>query len=334
MFALAFTLLRRELAQSEARVLLLALALAVASVGSVALFANQVKTKLSEQASALLGADLMVVSDKPVSAGFSAQALESKLKVTDSVRFLSMVNSTNAQQTDPVLTDVKAVQAAYPLRGTIQTETKANLKGVPGSGEVWIDTRLQEKLKVQIGDRLQVGQLSAKLTQVFAEEPEIAGSFVTLSPKLLMNHADLGTTDLLQAGNRASYRLHVAGNPSDTSRYLAWLKPQLTSGTRVDTVSELRPEVRNTLQRAEQFLSLTALLAVLLAAVAVVLSTRRYVQRELDNMALMRCLGASRLQLLQLLAMQFVLLLILAVGLGVILALIGQAILVSVFTFQ
>ncbi|MEN9560469.1 MAG: hypothetical protein RLZZ502_1680 [Pseudomonadota bacterium] len=336
MLELALTFLRRALfkntAGSETRVLLLALAMAVASVGAVSLFAEKVQRSLKQQAAGLLGADVLLAFDKPVkeaAAPYLAEARRQGLSNTQSTRFMSMTGKVNDSNTMPVLTDVKAVQTDYPLRGRIVNRQGQALTGIPATQEVWIDERLADKLGAQTGTQVQLGKSIFTISNIFAEEPEIAGSFITMSPKLIMNEQALAATELLQLGNRASFRLHVAGDNS--ADYLAWVKSHPQTGMRVDTVNELRPEVRSTLERAEKFLSLTALLAVLLAAVAVVLATRRSIARELDQMALMRCLGASKWQLYQLLAVQFSALLVLALMVGLVFAYIGHGLLLWAF---
>jgi putative ABC transport system permease protein len=68
----------------------------------------------------------------------------------------------------------------------------------------------------------------------------------------------------------------------------------------VDTFETGRPEVRASVERAKRFLSLTALLAAILAGVAIALGTRRFVERHLDGCAVMRCLGATQAKLMRL----------------------------------
>src|SRR5207237_6039904 len=103
--------------------------------------------------------------------------------------------------------------------------------------------------------------------------------------------------------NRAAYRLLLAGPEVDA--YRSWLQPKLMPGQRVENIRDLRPEVKSTLDRAEKFLGLSALVAVLLAAVAVALAARRYLHRQLDAAGIMRCLGASQGQVLALYVLQF-----------------------------
>ncbi len=83
------------------------------------------------------------------------------------------------------------------------------------------------------------------------------------------------------------------------------MQPALKPGQRMENVRDLRPEVRQTLERAEKFLGLSALVAVILAAVAIALAASRYLRRHLDTAAMLRCFGASRRRTLALFVLQF-----------------------------
>ena len=153
------------------------------------------------------------------------------------------------------------------------------------------------------------------------QEPEIAQRPARRSaPRLLINLADVPATNLLQPGNRATYRLLVA-DPVDRRRGSTptsrWAEAKhCSAGQRIENVRDLRPEVRQTLERAEQFLGLAALVAVILAAVAVALAASRYLRRHLDTAAMLRCLGAPERQTLTLFVLQFAVLGVLASAAG------------------
>ncbi|MCS6995558.1 MAG: FtsX-like permease family protein [Casimicrobiaceae bacterium] len=334
--ALIFAFVRRELRTAEARILVLAIALAVASVGAVGLFAERVKAAFAQQANVLLGADAMIAGDRPLPASFLETARAYGLATTESIRFGSMVaraRADGAESPTAVLVDVKAVAAPYPLRGSIELREASNdpqrrgarvpTTELPRPGEVFIDERLAERLKLREGDTLELGRIRPRVARVFVEEPEVAGNFLSSAPKLLMHRDDLAAADLLGPGSRASYRLHVAGARS--AAFEAEIKPRLGPGQRLETVRELRPEVRSTLVRAEQFLGLSASFAVFLAVVAIVLALRRYLKRELDTAALFRTFGATGRTLLAHFSLQLLLLATLASLLGLFLAWLAQA---------
>ena len=256
-------------------------------------------------------------------------------------RFNSMVRRAGEETSaaGAVLADVKAVAPGYPLRGAIILVDAAiaagtTAKGIPPRGEAWPDARLAARLDLRIGDTLAVGDATLKVGAIVQQEPEIASGLLAIGPRLLIHSDDLPATNLLQPGNRAVYRLLVADLAARDALdpYLKWLQAELKPGQRMENVRDLRPEVRQTLDRAEQFLGLSALVAVILAAVAVALAASRYLRRHLDTAAMLRCFGASRRQALALFVLQFATLGVLASIAGLVLALLGQSLLVALLT--
>jgi putative ABC transport system permease protein len=321
------------------RVLIAALVLAVASVGTVGFFADRVKGALTTQANLLLGADLMVSADRALPAAFAAAAQERGLATSPVVRFHSMVPPPAHAPADAsaILSDVKAVAPGYPLRGHVVLVEPGRSDGritndVPKRGEAWPDVRLADRLGVKVGDRLSVGEATLAVTAIVQQEPEVSGVVFSFSPKLIVNLDDVPATNLLQPGNRATYRLLVAGDAGAVDAYRAWLDTGLKAGQRVETVRDLRPEVRQTLERAEKFLGLAALVAVLLAAVAVALAASRYLRRHLDAAAMLRCFGARVGQTLALFFAQFLALGVAACAIGVLMAFAGQQLLVTLLS--
>jgi putative ABC transport system permease protein len=118
---------------------------------------------------------------------------------------------------------------------------------------------------------------------------------------------DLPRTGLIAPGSRVRHALLVAGEGAQVEAYRSWLENQLKPGQRILTVEAGRPEIRRSLDRAQQFLSLVAMLAVLIAAVAVALAARRFGQRHRPSIALMRCLGATQSAVSQIVVGEFVL---------------------------
>jgi putative ABC transport system permease protein len=326
---LALRMLRRDWRAGELSVLIAALLLASASVGTVGFFADRVKGALATQANVLLGADLMLSADHPLSPEFAREAHARGLATVPVIRFNSMVQ---AAASDAVLADVKAVGEGYPLRGAVALVAPGSPEGlpaqrVPGRGEAWSDTRLAARLGLTVGSTLTVGDSTLTITAIVQQDPEMASGLLALGPRLLMNIDDVPATNLLQPGNRAAYRLLVAGNAIDAFRQ--WVLPRLERGQRLESIRDLRPEIRQTLERSDKFLGLASLVAVILAAVAVALASARYLRRHLDAAAMMRCFGAPQRQTLWLFVIQFGVLGLGASAVGTLLALGGQQLLVS-----
>ena len=151
--ALALRLFVRDWKAGELRVLIAALIIAVGSVTTVSFFADRVGRTIVREASQLLGADLVVVSDRPIDPLIGIEARDSGLRTSHAVRFRSMLRFGE----DNLLTEVKAIADGYPLRGRLHI--RSQLDGadfaphrIPESGKVWVDARLLRRLALSIGD--------------------------------------------------------------------------------------------------------------------------------------------------------------------------------------
>src|SRR5471030_1169099 len=324
---LLLKMLLRDWRAGELRVLALALVIAVASVTSVAFFADRVWQALTREANQLLGADVLLVSDHPFAPDLREEIAKRGLAGADGVSFVSMARARDATQ----LAGVKAVSAGYPLRGKLRIATHlhaedAETGALPPPGTVWLDERLSAALGVEVGQQIELGNARLTVGAVLTLEPDRGVSFFNIAPRLLLRMDDLPVTGLIQTGSRASYQLYVAGARAPTEAYESWAKPKLGPGQRIESLGNARPEVRAGLDRAQQFLGLSAMLAVILAAVAIALSTRRYTQRHLDGYAVMRCFGAQQCRLFVLFSSEFVLLGLVACAIGCALGYAGQAV--------
>jgi putative ABC transport system permease protein len=314
---LAMRMLARDWRAGEQRLLALALVVAVGSVTTVAFFADRVGRSLTSEASQLLGADLVVVSDKPIAERFGQQAQRLGLSTTAAVRFPSMTQYAGRT----MLTEVKAIAPGYPLRGKLRirrSEGAADLepRSIPSPGEVWIDDRLLRRLELKIGDRLGLGEREFTVAAMVSEEPESSAGFINLGPRLMMNATDLASTGLIQPGSRVSYRLFVAGSVAAIASFREFAAQAAGPGQRVEDIRDARPEIKSALERAERFLGLSALMTVILAGVAVALAARRYLQRHLDACAIMRCLGAGQMLIVALHVLQFIVIGLIAGAVG------------------
>jgi putative ABC transport system permease protein len=214
------------------------------------------------------------------------------------------------------LSAVKAVSPGYPLRGRLRVsdapgEADQPTREVPAPGEVWVDPQLLQSIGAGIGDRIKLGESSFRIARVIAIEPDRGAQFINFAPRVMLNLADLPATQLIATGSRVTYRLLMAGERPAVQAHALVLERQLARGQRVESLEGGRPEMQRTLERAQRFLALVALLAAMIAAVAVAAGARRFSLRHLDSCAMMRCLGLAQADIFRLFALEF-----LIVGLG------------------
>ncbi len=326
MLRLALRMLLRDWRAGELRVLALGLVLAVGGVASVAFFADRVRQALTREAHQVLGADTLMTADHAWAPEFRDEISRRGLRRAESMMFVSMARAGN----ETLLAAVKAVSPGYPLRGRLRiapglNAPDAETDAVPPRGTVWLDERMMAALKVRQGDAIEVGRARLRVGAVLTLEPDRGVSFMNFAPRLMMRLDDLPATGLVQPGSRINYQLLAAGEREGIRQFEQWARARLSRGERVDSLENARPEVRAGLDRSQSFLGLTAMLAVVLSAVAIALGTRRYSERHLDGYAVMRCMGASQSQLFALFAWEFLVLALAASLMGCALGFVVQS---------
>lgn len=307
------------------RVLVFALVLAVAAITAVGFFTQRVESALNQQGGLLLGGDLAVLSDHPIADQFEQRAKEQGINTVKTYEFPSMVVYGETSQ----LAEIKAVAYGFPMRGdlTIGATTEEigqTVKATPNMGEVWVEPRLAHLLNLQVGDMVEVGESKLRVGAILLREPSRGGDMFSFAPRLMMNAADLGSTKLIQYGSRVKYQLLLAAEPQNINRYLVETKPLLGRGEKIEDVRNARPEIKLALDKAQQFLGLSAMVSVILAMAAMLLSSLPYVKQSLDTFALMRCFGASQSTVLQVLTMQTVLIALMSALFGAALGYLAQ----------
>jgi putative ABC transport system permease protein len=328
---LSLNLLRRDWRAGEWRVLLVALVLAVGSISTVGLFADRVRLALQQEATSLIGADLRISSTRPLPKEYRDAALQRGLRVIGSDAFPSMVAGRN----DNLLADIMTVEQGYPLRGKIiiddgtQHVIENENSAIPVRGTLWADERLMQRLGLQLGDEVGIGELHLRVAARVVRFVDQSVGFASFAPRVILNAEDLPASGLVQEGSRIGYRLAVAGDAKQVANLRAWLQLRLTISEKLEDVRDARPEIRTALERAEHFLGLAALTAVVLAGVALALAARHFISRHLDACAMMRCLGANQSQVLLIFLYQFLLLGFCAVLLGSVLGYLSQSVLVE-----
>ncbi len=296
----------RDLRAGELRLLAVAVMLAVAALTAVGFFADRLNTGLARDARQLLGGDAIIGSDQPTPPDMIAKARAMGLKVATSAAFPSMARATDAHGGTTRLVAVKAVSADYPLRGQLQLRNAVDgpvltLAAAPEAGTVWIDASLLDALQIRLGDPLLLGDARLRIARLIVIEPDRGAGFMSFAPRVMINRADLDATGLIQPASRVGWRLAVAAtgaSDAPVKAFVAWADAHIQQaklrGVRVESLESGRPEMRQTLDRAEKFLNLVALLAALLAAVAVGIAARDFAESHLDDCAMLRVLGQSQ----------------------------------------
>lgn len=326
---LAWRSLWRDARAGELRLLAVAVALAVAALTSVAFFANRLEGGLQRDARQLLGGDVVIASDNAPPPLFAQQAQQWGMRAVQTLGFPTMGRAAEDKGGAARLVALKVVDAGYPLRGVVQTALAADQLGaptqdIPAPGEAWVDAPLLTALELNVGDVLLLGDASLRIARIVTLEPDRGAGFLGFAPRVMISAADIAATGLVQPASRINWRLAVAGDDEKTiADYARWASAEaekpLYHGLRVESMDSGRPEMKQTLERAEKFLNLVALLAALLSAVAVALAARSFASRHLDAAAMLRVLGLPQRRIAGAYALEFAIVGLAASAVGVLL---------------
>ncbi len=328
---LGWRTLLRDLRAGELRLLIVAVTLAVAALTAVGFFADRLKGGLQRDARQLLGGDAVLRSDGVTPEVFIAKARALGLQGISTVTFPTMGRARDEDGGASKLVAFKAVPDGYPLRGDMRVADSVDAAGaktrdIPAPGTAWADASLLDALGIQVGQIVLMGDAKFKLTRVIVQEPDRGAGFINFSPRVMVNSADLASTGLIQPASRTNYRFAVAGPDAAVKEYVKWANDEIKKpadqsgirGVRLESLESGSPEMRQTLDRAEKFLNLVALLAALLSAVAVAIVARGFAAKHLDDCAMLRVLGQPQRTIALAYTFEFVLAGMLASALGVV----------------
>jgi putative ABC transport system permease protein len=333
MKAIAFALrsFRRELRSGEVLVLLFSVALAVAALTAVGFLTDRIGKAVARQANEVLAADLRLRSQEPIPGTWRDKAQEFDLQTAETNTFPSVVFAGDLS----ALATIKAVSETYPLRGNVRVSDtlfgeQRIVDNTPARGKAWADGALLARINADVGDRLTVGSLELEVTAVLTYRPDQSMGFASLAPSLLINIEDIAASGLISEGSRVGYALLVAGNEDAVNEFDAAIQPELPDAVRSSNREESSERAYRAADRAQRFLSLTAVISLLLSAVAVAMSARRFAHRRMDTVALMKSLGATQRFVISVSVVQLVLLGVLGVVVGSIIGFVAEEILTRI----
>ena len=333
MKAITFALrsFRRELRSGEVLVLLFSIALAVAALTAVGFLTDRIGKAVVRQANEVLAADLRLRSQEPIPDTWRDRAQEFDLQTAETNTFPSVVFAGDLS----ALATIKAVSESYPLRGNVRVSDtmfgeQRVVDNTPARGKAWADGALLARINADVGDRLTVGSLELEVTAVLTYRPDQSMGFASLAPSLLINIEDIAASGLISEGSRVGYALLVAGNEDAVNEFDAAIQPELPDAVRSSNREESSERAYRAADRAQRFLSLTAVISLLLSAVAVAMSARRFAHRRMDTVALMKSLGATQRFVISVSVVQLVLLGVLGVVVGSVIGFVAEEILTRI----
>jgi putative ABC transport system permease protein len=296
---LALRQLKAQWRRPDGRALLLSIFLMTSLITLLSLTGDRLEKSLTTRSAEILGADMVMSSNRPFPPGWDNQTAPFGLNTTKVTQFTSMVET----QDSMLLSAIRAVDAPYPLRGKIITEPP-HLTSTPKSGTVWVEASVLSRLNINIGDSLNIGYSSFIVDRTLISSPDRGSGFRSFNPHIIMSSDDLAATKVLAPGSRANYRRLFAGTPEQINEAEQLFRPNLNEKQRLYTAQGNQPVRGNTANNASQYLKLSALFALLLGSFSIYLCLRRFSADQRSRTALLMSLGLSRTQLFQLFSIQ------------------------------
>ncbi|KPZ63870.1 Cell division protein FtsX [Pseudoalteromonas sp. P1-16-1b] len=292
---LALKLFSREFRRGELTVISAAIALAVLTVLTLSMVTERIAQSIAQKSSAFIAADRVLASNHAIDTAYITQAKQQNLETAQMVYFDTMLFANDEMQ----FSSVKAASNSYPLKGLLKVKSGLNAEtevapGAPTPGNVWLSESVFYSLNINVGDQVELGAALFNVEKVIVEEPDAPFNVFSSSRRVLINIDDVPKTEVIQPGSRVFYRQLYAGDESDINSFYDWLKPQLKENQNWYGVKDRQSPISNSLNRAESFLLLAGLLGIILAAVAIAVSAKRYCERQYDPVAMMKTLGGSR----------------------------------------
>lgn len=297
-------LLKQSFKSSGVYLLIIALVLAISATTALKFSNEQIQHAVALQAAEMLAADLVLSDNQPLEKKWQDQANQFALQQSKVTTFSSMAH-THEQF---VMVNVKAIDDAFPLRGDIRVVPTADKIQ---AGQVWLSARALDLLHVKVGDTVNIADASFKVTAQIEHDSNQELGFSGFSPTVIISHADIARTHAIQVGSRVEYRLLMAGTAGQTKQFEQNFKLQQGQGAGAETpstneqtslrlrnASEGNTRLMKPIANLDTFLQLTNILTILLCGIAIALTSQRYVQQNQDSIALMRCIGATKAQIL------------------------------------
>lgn len=295
-------------------------ALGVMVIAAIGALANALVIGLERQGRQIIGGDISISRMHARATPDERAALDRVGLISETATMRVMARTLDGKE--QILAELKSVDDTYPLVGEMKLKGDAKLDEALAKGAV-VEPILMERLALSIGDEFQLGSASIKISGVIAKEPDGLLDRLTYGPRILFSTMLLEQTGLLKPGALIRWRYAIAlqGDGKDNAEALASaraeLKKDLSAGgfTIVDR-SDPSPQVRRTLERLRQFLTLIGLTALIVGGVGIANAVTNYIDRRRRTIATMKSLGANNQIIFSVFMVQILAITLIGIALG------------------
>jgi putative ABC transport system permease protein len=294
--------LMRESRGARARLLFFVacLSVGVSAVVAVAGLSSSLDDGIRLEARQLLAADLAIVGNRPLPAGFDPTGGTPGVQQTRVAEAPTVVAAPPDAAGHPgpsQLVELKAITGDYPFYGRLVLKPARPLGELLAPDAAVVASDLLARLHVRLGDSLRIGGLSFRIAGVVLSEPDRVSVSFTVGPRVFISGAGLARTPLMGRGSRISHRLLLKFPPGTAGSTIQAVAERLKQTIpdpafyRIETYRDAQPALRENLARVERFLGLVALLSLFVGGIGVAESVRAWLAGRLDAIAVLKCLG-------------------------------------------
>lgn len=301
------------------------IALGVAAIAGVTSVSRALTEGISQEGQSILGGDL---SFRLV----HRQADDSERAYIDTLGASSEIATLRAMARridngDQALVEVKAVDDAYPLYGTLQLRSGQDLDvALAADGEVYGavgELAILARLGINVGDEINLGRATLRITDIIEIEPDKLASGMEIGPRLMVSQAALAATDLVQPGSLVRWHYRVRMDPAPSLENLKQIKEEAEktesdAGWRVRSRANASPGLQRSIDRFAQFLTLVGLTALVVGGVGVANAIRAFLETKREVIASFKCLGATGGFVFQVYLIQMLVLAGIGIGIGLV----------------
>ena len=332
-FSLAWRMARREMkgSLSKFRIFLSALVLGVAAIGAVGSVAESMRSGIDGNARLLLGGDLEISSrHKRADEAIMAQA-QKWGTIANTTEMRAMLRSPSGERK---LVELKAVDEAWPLVGAAKIEGADTLQEGLKTGSALLQPSLLRSLDIAIGDEVMLGEATLIVAGTLTSEPDRTVNFGGFGPRVLISSQTLALTELEKPGSFISYRTKILlDNPQDIAKAEADIGEALKqTHARLRNTSSAAPGFDAFIARAEAFLILVGLTALLIGGLGVGSAVRAWLHGRMPVIATFKCLGAPTKLIFRIYLLQIMAIAAIGVFMGLVIAAIAPALTASILS--
>jgi putative ABC transport system permease protein len=283
--------------RSQGAIFVLCVALSLVSIVAINSFRRDVRESIVNDARSLHGGDIIIHSHYPLSPALSKElALLEQREGIDEVRsweFYSVARREDGR--DSLFSNIKAVTSGYPLYGAVELRSGQELQTVLRSGRTVVAQSLLERLDLEKGDRLLLGNAVFEIADVIVRESVRPVDFFNIGPRIIVPAADLDRMGLVKKGSRVHYEslLRIGDEQLVDGIAESLTENAIVGQEQVATYETKSSRVKRFFDNLFFFLSLISVFTLLLAGIGMQSSLAALFRRKENSIAIVRSLGGT-----------------------------------------